>query len=167
MPLLSGLGMPLKTVQFMAPAIRVDTFKQRLLPALESGKTPLPSLYILSDKLERDDTVGPYAKSLLYLVSNAFEGTREVPILGMKAFIEADRQLAKLFGGQVDGRPALVVSDGTALDPAGEKAAIRQGASVSRSHGGFDNDTATMNSVLTRVLDGPPKRLFTARDLHY
>lgn len=167
MPLLSSLGMPLKSVQFMAPAIRIDTFKQLLLPGLESGLTPLPSLYMLSDRLERDDSVGPYGKSLLYLVSNAFEGSREVPILGMKACIDADRQLAKLFGGEVDGRPALVVSEGIPLDPAQEAAAIQQGASLSRSHGGFDNDTATMNSVLVRVLGDTPKRLFTPRDLHY
>jgi hypothetical protein len=167
MPLLSNLGIPLKSVQFLAPAIRVDTFKNRVLPGIEAGHTPLPSVYLLSDKLERGDSVGPYAKSLLYLVSNAFEGTREVPILGMKACLDADTQLAKLFGGKVGTRPALIVSEGVPIDPAEEAAAIARGASVSHSHGGFDNDTPTMNSVLTRVLDGPPKRLFTPRDLHY
>jgi hypothetical protein len=167
MPLLSSLGIPLKTVQFMAPAIRVDTFKNLLLPGLESGDTPLPSIYVMSDKLERDDTVGPYGKSLLYLVSNAFEGTRDVPILGMKTFIDADKTLAKLFAGSIDGRPALVVSAGNPIDPANETTVILQGASDSRSHGGFDNDTATMNSVLTRVLGQEPKRLFTGRDLNY
>jgi hypothetical protein len=167
MPLLSSLGIPLKTVQFMAPAIRVDTFSKLLLPGLKSGNTPLPSLYVMSDKLERDDTVGPYGKSLLYLVSNAFEGSRDVPILGMKTFIDADKELARLFAGSVDGRPALVVSAGNPIDPANEATAIRQGASASRSHGGFDNDTATMNSVLTRVLGQAPKRLFTGRDLSY
>lgn len=167
MPLLSNLGIPLKSVQFMAPAIRTDIFKQLLLPGLESGLIPLPTLYILSDKLECDDTVGPYAKSLLYLVSNAFEGSREVPILGMKACVDADKKLAELFGREVDGQPALVVSEGIALDSSQEAAAIRQGASASRSHGGFDNDAVTMNSVLTRILGGAPKRLFTSRDLHY
>jgi len=167
MPLLSGLGIPLKSVQFLAPAIRTDTFKQLLLPGLEAGHIPLPSLYVLSDKLERDDSVGPYGKSLLYLVSNAFEGTREVPILGMKACIAADKTLAKLFDGTVDGRPALVVSEGIPIDAAKEAAAIQQGASVSHSHGGFDNDCATMNSVLTRVLGSLPKRPFTSRDLNY
>jgi hypothetical protein len=167
LPLLSGLGIPLKSVQFLAPAIRTDTFKQLLLPGLEAGHTPLPSLYVLSDKLELGDSVGPYAKSLLYLVSNAFEGTREVPILGMKACLEADTVLARLFDKTVDGRPALVVSEGIPIDPAKEAAAIKQGASVSHSHGGFDNDCATMNSVLTRVLGSAPKRLFTGRDLHY
>jgi hypothetical protein len=167
LPQLSDLGIPLKSVQFLAPAIRTDTFKELLLPALESGNTPLPSLYVLSDKLERDDSVGPYGKSLLYLVSNAFEGSREVPILGMKAFIDADKKLAKLFAGTVDGRPALVVSEGIPLTPAQEAAAIQQGASVSHSHGGFDNDCATMNSVLTRVLGSAPKRPFNGRDLNY
>jgi hypothetical protein len=167
LPLLSNLGIPLKSVQFLAPAIRTDTFKELLLPGLEAGHTPLPSLYVLSDKLERDDSVGPYGKSLLYLVSNAFEGTRGVPILGMKACIDADKKLAKLFDGSVDGRPALVVSEGIPIDVAKEAAAIKQGASVSHSHGGFDNDCATMNSVLTRVLGSAPKRLFSGRDLHY
>jgi hypothetical protein len=167
MPLLSNLGIPLKSVQFLAPAIRTDTFKQLLLPGLEAGHIPLPSLYMLSDKLERDDSVGPYGKSLLYLVSNAFEGRREVPILGMKACLDADKTLAKLFGGNVDGRPALVVSEGIPIDAAKEASAIQQGASVSHSHGGFDNDCATMNSVLTRVLGHAPKQLFSPRDLHY
>lgn len=167
LPLLSNLGIPLKTVQFLAPAIRVDTFRTHVLPGIEAGTTPLPSLYILSDKLERDDTVGPYGKSLLYLVSNAFEGTRGVPLLGMKACLDTDASLAQRYAGVVDGRPALIVSEGIPIDPGQEAAAIAQGASSSHSHGGFDNDCATMNSVLTRVLDGPPKRLFTARDLHY
>ncbi|HEY9099506.1 MAG TPA: C1 family peptidase [Thiobacillus sp.] len=167
LPLLSNLGIPLKSVQFLAPAIRIDTFKRLLLPSLESGHTPLPSIYLLSDKLERDDCVGPYAKSLLYLVSNAFEGARGVPILGMHACLEADAQLSKLLSGTVDGRPALIVSAGQSIDPDREKAVLAQGASSSQSHGGFDNDPLTMNSVLTRVLDGPPKRLFTSRDLHY
>lgn len=167
MPLLSNLGIPLKSVQFMAPAIRTDTFKQLLLPGLESGSTPLPTLYVLSDKLERDDCVGPYAKSLLYLVSNAFEGTRGVPILGMKACLDADPKLAALFAANGAGQPALVVSEGIPLNSAEEAAAILQGASVSHSHGAFDNDTATMNSVLARVLGGAPKRLFTPRDLNY
>lgn len=167
LPLLSNLGIPLKSVQFLAPAIRVDLFKQLLLPGLESGHTPLPSLYLLSDEMERGDSVGPYAKSLLYLVSNAFEGTRGVPILGMHACLAADNQLSKLFAGMVDGRPALVSSNGESIASARQSSAIAQGASASRSHGGFDNDPLTMNSILTRVLDAPPSRPFTPRDLHY
>jgi len=66
-----------------------------------NGVLPLPSLFVLSEEQERDDSVGPYGKSLLYLVSNAFEGTREVSLLGMKAYLDADPALASLFGGKV------------------------------------------------------------------
>jgi hypothetical protein len=37
----------------------------------------------------------------------------------------------------------------------------------SRNHGGFDNDAATLNSVLYRILGGTPLRPFTSRDLDY
>jgi Cysteine protease len=165
LPLLAAIGVPLKTVQFMAPAIRADVFKQLLLDGIQAGTTPLPSLYVLSDALECADSIGPYGKSLLYLVSNAFEGSRGVPILGMQACIDADPVLAQLFARKVDGRPALVVSHGNV--PPDLAAATKHGCAASRSHGGFDNDAATMNSVLTRIVDGAPTRLFTARDLNY
>ena len=37
----------------------------------------------------------------------------------------------------------------------------------SDSHGGFDNDPNTMNSVLTRILGEVPGRVFTERDLQF
>ena len=39
--------------------------------------------------------------------------------------------------------------------------------SGSTTHGGFDNDPATMNGVLERILGAQPGRPFTARDLRY
>jgi len=158
MSILAELGLPVKTLQFLAPAIRSDLFKETLLPDIRSGALPLPSLFLLSDELERDDSVGPYGKSLLYLVSNAFEGKQGVPLLGMQCFVEQDADLAFLIGGQVDGRPALVVAGQGG--PAGN-------CSASRTHGGFDNDPDTLNSVMTRILGGAPKRAFTARELKY
>jgi hypothetical protein len=133
-------------------------FGHTLLDGIEKGELPLPSLFLLSDELELGDSVGPYGKSLLYLVSNAFEGARGVPILGMKKFLDADPVLAQLFAGKVGGLPAVVVSGQAGL--AGSK-------SASRSHGGFDNDPDSLNSVMTRILGGAPKRLFTARELKY
>jgi hypothetical protein len=124
-------------------------------------------MFILSDQGERDDNVGPYGKSLLYLVSNAFEGRREAPILGMQRFIEPvpgkrvqpDPDLVKLFARPVDGRPAVIVAGVESADPASR--------SKSRTHGGFDNDEWTMNSVLRRILGDEPRRLFTMQDLQY
>ena len=38
---------------------------------------------------------------------------------------------------------------------------------TSETHGGFDNDPATMNAVLSRILGKKPNPLFETRDLDY
>jgi hypothetical protein len=163
------IGIPVKSIQFMAPAISVNLFKEKFLPLIQTNADLNPTIYALSDKGERDDDVGPYGKSLLYLVSNAFERIRETPLLGMEKFINAkssehkknvDADIAKLLKQDYNGWPRLVI--------AGEaKANELVGPDISRSdsHGGFDNDSFTLNSVLFRVLGKKPTRLFDARDL--
>lgn len=170
--LLTELGVSFKTLQFMAPAIRTEDFKTLLLPHIQAGNCPQPTLYILSDVGERDDSLGPYGKSLLYLVSNAFEGRRDVKILGMERFISrasedpnkelVDVDLEALFKKSVDGLPSLVVAG------RGDSS-VTLSPSISRSdtHGGFDNDEYTMNSVLWRILGKQPTRPFTMRDLQF
>ena len=117
---LINLGVNLKSVNFMAPAISVETFKQTMLPFIQANQCPQPTLFVLSDKAERDDKVtAVYGKSLLYLVSNAFEEEREMPLLGMERFVSkrgkagakfADPEMNALFQNQVDGLPSLVVA---------------------------------------------------------
>ncbi|HSF47554.1 MAG TPA: hypothetical protein VLA73_04255, partial [Burkholderiales bacterium] len=170
--LLIELGVNFKTLQLMAPAIRNDSFKQLVLPHIESGACPHPTLYILSDVGERDDTVGPYGKSLLYLVSNAFEGRRESKLLGMERFVSSgssdpnkelvDPELEALFQKKVDGRPSLVIAG-----EGSQTGKLSPSLSRSSTHGGFDNDEYTLNSVLYRILDGEPQRPFTVRDLRF
>ncbi len=166
------IGVPIKSVQFMAPAISVDLFKQKLLPHIQNKDCPVPTMYILSDVGERDDDVGPYGKSLLYLVSNSFEQKRNTPILGMERFINGrntkldkafiDPVVSKLFNSKIGEWPSLVIAGAA---PAGNKV----GADICRSnsHGGFDNDAYTLNSVLFRIIGKRPTRLFDARDLQF
>ena len=61
-----------------------------------------------------------------------------------------------------DGLPALIIA-GTSREPDGQE----QTSSQSTTHGGFDNDVATMNSVLYRILGGTPARPFSRHDLSY
>jgi hypothetical protein len=155
---LAGLGVAWKTLQLMAPAIRMDLFKAAMAPKIEAGVCPIPSLYILSKVGELDDDVGPYGKSLLYLVSNAFEDTRGVPLLGMQKFLSEDQAVLNVLGRDIDGLPSIVVS-GEGNQP---------GATAkSDTHGGFDNDPNTMNSVLIRILGTLPEAVFTDRDLQF
>jgi hypothetical protein len=166
--MLTGSGIPLRSFQLMAPAITTDRFRKLVLPHVKSGRCPLPTIYVLSDAGERDDNLGPYGKSLLFLVSNAFEEARSEALLGMERFV-SDRgesggrftqpDLLALFRQRPNGLPSLVV--------AGDPNAKAPSVSRSQTHGGFDNDPDTMNSVLERILGAPPTRPFGLRDLRF
>lgn len=142
----------IESCTLLGPACTVDLYHQRYVPAL-TGKTKLTlaGLQVLNlrDRLERDDDVATvYRKSLLYLVSNAFEQDRPEPLLGMEKFAEI-------------------------VDEAGGKRIFRYSNGVSgnvtrsRSHGGFDNDETTMNHVLATILGKRPSQPFTGVELRY
>jgi hypothetical protein len=158
-------GVRFSSVQFMAPAITTALFTDIVLPHVIANDCPIPTLYLLSDVGERDDTVGPYGKSLLYLVSNAFEGQREVPLLGMEKFATEDAPIKRLFSAnQPAGYASMVIAGAAPTSGAIDPFSV----SRSNSHGGFDNDPDTLNSVLRRILQREDlKRAFTDRDLQY
>jgi hypothetical protein len=169
---LVSLGLNFKSLSFMAPALTVADFKRLVAPHLDGRAAPQPSLFILSDQGERDDDVGPYGKSLLYLVSNAFEGAFDTPLLGMQPYVQQlegrkgpDPEVARIFTREVDGRPSLVIAGSGPRSPSIDD--CNAGISRSETHGGFDNDEATLNSILWRILGSKPVRPFTMRDLQY
>lgn len=138
-----------RTVSLLAPAAPQALFEASYLPLLRRGRVRELCCYILSDRLERDDRVaGVYGKSLLYLVSRAYEAAPLTPLLGL----ERDRHRLDLRGLPV----AFVTSDGE-----------DNTRCASRSHGGFDNDPYTLNDVLTRILGRPPEHPFTAEALAF
>jgi hypothetical protein len=95
--------------------------------------------------LEKDDHVARiYQKSLLYLVSNAFESKPEMPLLGMAVF------------NQPIDNVTFKYSEGKEGD-----------ATAATSHGGFDSDVDTMNSVLSDITGNSPKYPFTKAILDY
>ena len=127
---LAALEWEFESVSFMAPAITVDGFAERVVPWLESRHVRRYRQYHLTDAAELSDaTMRPvlgYGRSLLYLVSRSFEGHGEAPILGMERHFPA--ALARR-------RNVKVI-----VAPAGESAVT--------THGGFDDDGATMRSVI-------------------
>ena len=128
-------------------ACTVDFYRQHYLPAMRTGQLQRLSLFTLTDKAERDDhCANIYHKSLLYLVSNAFEdrlrkpyfGESEgEPILGMARFV------AKL--------PAAEQPTDWVLSPNAEPSGDRDAARAT-AHGGFDDDAATLKATLARIL---------------
>lgn len=145
-----------QTCNLMAPAATVKLFNSHYSPLLNNGVINHMRIYNLNEKLEEDDNViQVYRKSLLKLVSRAFEESDtipgNVPLLGMEVHCKTiDTQNVPLdfvySRGDVDDNNALTKST---------------------SHGGFDNDPSTMNDILRRILNGEPARLFSSDDLDY
>src|SRR5262252_1715114 len=92
--IISRLKWTFETVNFMAPAVRADIFKQFVVPAIQSGKVKQYNQFELSDDVElKDPTCEPilgYSRSLLYLVSQSFEKGTVTPILGMEKYFNSE-----------------------------------------------------------------------------
>jgi hypothetical protein len=91
----------------------------------------------------------PYGKSLLYLVSGAFEREQPADLLGLQKSLKRDVKLIRFFG--LAGREQ--VAD-VLFSETGPGAPLRS-RTTSITHGGFDNDVPTMTSIARRILDVP------------
>ncbi len=141
-------GLKIASCTLWAPACTTAVFKQYYLPAIQKKKVDRTALFVLSDQAERDDhCANIYHKSLLYLVSHAFEATPRiplvrdgVPIVGMERHARAELG-ALVRSGPID----LVLTPNSA-------AVGGPTASRASSHGSFDNDAATVKATLARIL---------------
>lgn len=150
-PLIKLLGerkLPIRSCTLWAPACTVELFEHYYMPALKSKLLAKLAIFALRDEIERDDNcAGIYNKSLLYLVSNAFEKTPRipvfrnegVPILGMERGLDALVPKLKSLGADVVYTP----ND----EPPGSI-----GASEARHHGDFDDDEKTVQATFARIL---------------
>ena len=126
--------MRIKTCTLWAPAITTALFRATYLPLVKSGDIGRFALFQLDDRTERDDNcAGIYHKSLLYLVSNAFEDRRGEALLGMQKHVDADSAIRALFASTAD----RVIAPTSGL-PHGNPA-----ASEAKHHADFDDDEAT------------------------
>ena len=101
--------------------------------------------FYLTDEREQNDNVALiYRKSLLYLVSNALEKIKStVPLMGMARY------------------------NGSLIKPARnyyEYIAGKNPKTTAGSHGGFDNDAPSMNSLL-EIIAGQVRRKFNQDEL--
>ena len=145
-PRLVDLGVTIDSMAMLAPAARVDLFKDKLMPLVGSGIARMSCFTMEEDAERQDDCFGVYHKSLLYLVSRAFEGAAvRKPIVGLEESIRKDTELKALFGLEGGGaRAELHLSYAPGRDPNPLTQALR--------HGDFDNDPKTMSAVLRRIL---------------
>lgn len=135
-------GPAIENLFLFAPACTYDLFDDSIAPHIEADRVRNFSLFNLDDQTEQDDTVLLYRKSLLYLLSNSFQKRKyqlngpSIPILGMEKYYN-----------DKDARWAAI----------GDKAEVfntkdHPNVTASSSHGGFDDDLATMNQMLKSIL---------------
>jgi len=150
LPAAAALGAPaFRELHLLAPAIRVDEFKKQLVPLVtgEGAGVQRLTLFTMNRLRELDDHCAQvYRKSLLYLIHFALEPERREAILGLEESLRADNDLRRFFGlgGALPDRGSVVFS------PTGEK--MGRSATSSLSHGGFDEDPPTLESIARRAL---------------
>ncbi|MEZ5935803.1 MAG: C1 family peptidase, partial [Alphaproteobacteria bacterium] len=161
------------SVSLFAPACSVDFAVTHYGRALNAGTIGKGKLHVdnLSDENERRDTVGPYGKSLLYLVSRAFEDPYKMPLLGFaRSWADAKvelRELMREYGADfaesgiraMHKWAAIADQAGVALKVLKDREVETYRANGDRvqikaAHGSFDNDLAVMNAALRRMLGG-------------
>jgi pimeloyl-ACP methyl ester carboxylesterase len=153
----------IESCTLLAPACTIELYDSHYVPVLrgrENLKLGRLDVLNLSDRLERNDNVAMvYRKSLLYLVSNAFERWHKEPREIREGFSGRPLLGMEVFKDSVDGargKTKLIFSNG-----------VRGGTTRSQTHGGFDNDLRTMNYVLKRILGRTAREPFREEELDY
>ena len=153
LPELLNLGVPVQGLSFLAPAVRIDLFKDKLLQLIVGKQIQSFAMFTMEEDAERDDDcvepigVTLYGKSLLYLVSRAFEPKRDTPILGLEEMLKQDPAIVNLFNT-------------SRLELARARGKPQNDATKAKRHGCFDNEAATMASVLETIVQAPPAHPF-------
>lgn len=148
LPVVFAQGVPaLKALYFLAPAIRTDLFRDRLLPLIGTRIGRLDMFAMNRPTELNDDCAAIYRKSLLYLIRFALEPEKDAELVGLEESVRRDAATKTLFGlggAPSSGHAEAVFSPTPASDG--------PSASRSTSHGGFDDDPHTMNSIALRML---------------
>jgi hypothetical protein len=141
------------SVSLYAPACTVAFANKHYIPAVRKI-VPKGDLHVdlLSGERELADTVGPYCKSLLYLVSRALEERHKTPLLGMEAAWQGpnskwpqdfETDLAKW--SRFAGQSVKLITHSR------EKVTVAPNQTIDLAHGSFDNDTEVVARTLAMI----------------
>jgi len=153
----------IKTCTLLAPACTTKVFEQFYVPAVTSGKLEKFALFTLDDNTERADNCAEiYHKSLLYLVSDAFEDQIRIPImhpdgeplLGMEKFIRKT-QINAGNGQSVTVQQWLQAKGFDWIKSPNNEPEGSKNAAQARHHGDFSTDRYALEAALVRITGAP------------
>ena len=168
----------LDSVHLYAPACTTDFAVRNYGRALKKGVIPKGRLFIdlLSVEQEVADSVGPYGKSLLWLVSRAFEDPRKMPLLGLArawpSLVDArkpenalDLYFQASRHSDIDKWSAIAKEHKVRVDILGEEEVTTKMdpggtplAKIAANHGSFDNALSIVNRSVRRSLRLPASK---------
>ncbi|MGA8262307.1 MAG: C1 family peptidase [Arenicellales bacterium] len=170
------------TCTLYAAACSIDFANGHYVRAVERDVLGRSNLYLhmLADERERDDSVGPYQKSLLYLVSRALETWHKTPLLGMARSFDAATTKDDTWNRHTDGQVSewqsfwsgartthLVESKRVPTAAVWKNGSIAKTLdSIPASHGGFDNDVSVVDATLRRIT-GSERLQHSVENLQY
>lgn len=145
------------TLTLFAPACTVEFANRHYGAAIDNGRIAVNNFHvdILDDERELADAVGPYGKSLLYLVSRALESYHKMPLLGMEG--AWNKSLKNIWARDSFAQDAidawLKTSQGISLRMHDKKRKlVSTGSSqIKLTHGSFDNDIEVVTQLLERI----------------
>ena len=163
-----------RSCSLYAPACTVAFANSHYTGAVEAGVMTKNDLYlhVLSDELERDDSVWLYRKSLLYLVSRALEKAHKTPLLGLQNVFRDVANTADFWNNADATRKALTTWQNWWQDLEDNLEVLRErnvstgirGQWCKATHGCFDNSAETITLTLTRILGKPPRYAIESLD---
>lgn len=132
-------GFEIGTINLVAPAVRVDTFDKYLGTHIAHRGIPTLLAHLTDDAERRDPSCTPYGRSLLYLVSRAFEDLTETAVLGMEKHV-----VSALVSHDWGAHITRLASPGASYH-AGDR------LTVATTHGGLDNDQAVQDAIIKHI----------------
>ncbi|HKP61931.1 MAG TPA: C1 family peptidase [Polyangiales bacterium] len=164
-----------RSLRLFAPACSIDFALAHYKPAVESKQLDAEHFHIhnLSNRNELNGSVGPYQKSLLYLVSRSFEAVHKTALLGLDRAFDRATTLPNAdddtFGRGERAKVAAWLDFWQALghDASNRLAHVLEASRVSTgagnipaSHGCFDNAVEILGDALGYIVNPlQPKRV--------
>jgi hypothetical protein len=140
-------------------------------------------IHVLADRVERDDAVGPYQKSFLYLVSRALERWHKTPLLGLVNAFDGARATEEYWHSDTikdsvkpwqqffwQGKVPHGFADEGSAAP-GDTLRILTASEIScgpknikSTHGCFDNSVEIISGTIESILGGELQRPIASLD---
>jgi len=145
------------SLSLFAPACTVAFANQYIAGAADRGTLNAADIHldILDDVMEREDTVGPYGKSLLYLVSRALESVHKTPLLGMAMAWSPsppeDQWCPESKPGLDQWRNFAQAAVAPRLYTRADSKVPTGHGFIDLTHGSFDNDARVVESLIKRI----------------